>query len=72
MIGDVATAIGRVKFHLHLRQQTIVGAQVFALAVSPERDDVRVFAEEQNVWNCIRFARFDELALQFAGRSVWH
>jgi hypothetical protein len=33
---------------------------------------VRVFAKEQNVWNCIRFARFDELTLQFAGRSVGH
>jgi hypothetical protein len=63
MIGDIAAAVGRMKFHLHLRKQAIVSAQVFAFAVPPEGDHVRVLAEKQNVGNCIRFARFDEFAL---------
>jgi hypothetical protein len=63
MIGDVTATIGRVKLHLHLRKQTIVRTQVFALAVAPERNHVRVLAEEQNIGNCVCFARFDEFVL---------
>jgi len=36
---------------------------MFALAVAPERNHVRVFAEEQNIGNCVCFARFDEFVL---------
>jgi hypothetical protein len=33
--------------HVHLREQTIAHAQVLALSVSAQRDDVGMLAEQQ-------------------------
>jgi hypothetical protein len=48
----------------------VVRAEIFAIAVAAQGDYVRMFAEEQDVWNGAGFVGFDELMLQRAGWGV--
>ena len=43
---------------------------MFDLSVSPQGDDVGVFAEKQDVGNRSRLVSFDKLTLQFTGGTV--
>jgi hypothetical protein len=45
MIGDVASAVAGMKFHMHLAEYVRSGAQMFAFAVAAKGDHVRVLAE---------------------------
>lgn len=72
MIGNVTAAIGFMKFHIHLCEQTIIGAQMFKFAVAPERNYVRVLAEQEHVRNFVGFARGDGALLEFIRFSVGH
>ena len=70
VVGDVATAIAGMEFHVFLREQLVRDAQIVARAVAAEGDDVRMLAEEQHVGNGAGLAGGDELALQFVRRGV--
>ena len=70
MVRDVAAAICRLKFHIHLSKHPVRCAQVLRLSVAAEGNYVRMFAEEQNIGNRASFASFDEAPLQFKRFSV--
>jgi hypothetical protein len=59
-----------VERDIHLREQAVVGAEMFFFSVAAQGDCVRMLAEEQDVRDDSGFAGFDELTLQRAGWSV--
>ena len=70
VVGDVAATVAGMEFDVHLFEQAVPDAQMIAGSISPERDHVRMLAKKQHVGNRARFARLDELALQFARGAV--
>jgi hypothetical protein len=65
VIRDVATAVGGLKFNVHLRQNTIGYPQMLGLPIAAQRNYMRMLAKKQNIGNRLRFACFNEAALQF-------
>ena len=57
VIGDIAAAIGVMKFDALTAEEIFGNAQVFALAIAAEGDDVGMFAKEQKVGHGGKFAR---------------
>ena len=51
VIGDVAAAVGGVELDAGARQDFVAGQQIFHVAVAAQRDDVRVFDDQQLVGN---------------------
>jgi hypothetical protein len=55
---------------VHLGEEVVIRAEILAAAIAAESDYVRMFAEEQHVWDRAGFAGFDELTLECAGLGV--
>ena len=72
MISDIATPVGSVKLDIHLCKQMIGRKQMFASAVTPERNYMRVLAEQQHVWNRTFFARLNDSLLEIARQVIRH
>ena len=70
VIGDIAAAIGRVKFDAVLAQKVLGNAQVLAFAVAAEGNDVGMFAKEQEIGGRADFARSNEALLERRGFAV--
>jgi len=51
VIGDVAAAIGFAKFDTLLTENVFGGEQILLAGIAPERDDMRMLAEEKNIIN---------------------
>jgi hypothetical protein len=67
VISDVSTAIGFVKLDIFLMENAGGGQEIFAFAVAAERDDRRVLAEEEDVFDSVRFAGGGDAGLQGEG-----
>jgi len=70
VIGDISSAIGRIKLDAHLAEHGIRRAQIFEPAIPSQRNYVGVLAEEQDIRTDADFAEFDSAALQITCRSV--
>jgi hypothetical protein len=64
MEGDIATAVAFKKFNAALREEFRGGGHIGGFGVAPERDDRRVFEQQQDVANFFRFAQVDQLLLE--------
>ncbi len=72
VVGDVAAAIRLNKRHAHLTQHVIRGSQIRELSVTPERDHMRVLAQQQHVRHRARFACRDDAPLHFPRGAIFH
>jgi hypothetical protein len=70
VIGDIAAAIGRMKFDAVLAQKVLGNAQVLAFAVAAESNDVGMFAKEQEIGGRADFARSNQALLERRGFAV--
>ena len=70
MICDIATPVGGVKLDIHLRKQMIGREQMFASAVTPECNYMRMLAEQQHIWNRTIFARLHQFPLKIARQLI--
>ncbi len=70
VIGDIAAAIGVMKFDALTAEEIFGNAQVFALAIAAEGNDVGMFAKEQKVGYGGKLARGNQPLLQGGGFSV--
>ena len=64
MIGDIATAVGGVKFDIFLLEDAVRRQQMLTFPVAAHSDDVRVFANEQHVFDSAGLARCNQALLQ--------
>lgn len=64
MEGDIATTVALEKFNAALGEEFRGGSHIGGFCVAPESDDRRVFEQQQNVANLVRFAQVDQLLLE--------
>src|SRR5438046_7128599 len=64
VVGDVAAAVGEVKFNIFLLQEAVRSQQVLTFSVAAHGDDVRVFAKQERVLDDAGLARRDYTLLQ--------
>ena len=67
MIGDVAAAIGFAKLDIFLAQDILGGEKILLAGVAAKGEDVRMFAEEEDVVDGTGFARGDNTLLKSVG-----
>jgi hypothetical protein len=72
MIRDIAAAVGRMKFNIHLLQQAAGNSQMFALSVATQRNNVRMLAKEQHVRDRMGLSRLHQPPLQITRGRVGH
>src|SRR5438309_1604134 len=72
MIRNVPAPVRGMELHALLLQNVLGSEQVLSLPVPPLRDDVRVLAKQQNIFDCIGFPRRDQALLQRPRLRVAH
>src|ERR1700730_1474030 len=70
VIGNVPAAIRSVELDALLTEDVFAGKKIFAFRISPESNDVRVFAEQQHIGERSSFAGGDKSFLQREGFLV--
>ena len=66
----IATAIGGVEFDVLLAEDVFGGEQVGAIGIAAECDHVRMFAEQQDVFDGVSFTCDDQALLEGVGIGV--
>jgi hypothetical protein len=72
VIGSIASAIGAMEFDAGTFKQFRRGQQIFVMAVSSHRDDVRVLDNQQLIRNLFALPAFDELLLECERIGIAH
>jgi hypothetical protein len=67
VVGDIAAAVGFAELDIFLTEDILGGYKIFLAGVAAEGEDVRMFAEEEDVVDGAGFAGGDDAPLEGVG-----
>jgi hypothetical protein len=70
VVSNVAAAAGLIKLHALLPEDVLAYKQMLTLSVAALRNNVRMLAKQQNIFDGVRFSRGDKALLQRVRVSV--